>query len=224
MSPLAIVRPEPGASATAAAAARLGLDPLVIPLFAIQALAWELPALSRFDGLLLTSANAVRHGGSQLNRLSSVPAYCVGEATAEAAREAGLAVALAGSAGIDALLISIPAGVRLLHLCGEDHREPDAVDRSIEHVAVYSALELPVPDRLADLIGAVVAVHSPRAARRLSTVVDEAGLERDKIRIAAISTQAERAAGFGWKATAAAGHPSERALLALAARLCNNQQ
>jgi uroporphyrinogen-III synthase len=44
----------------------------------------------------------------------------------------------------------------------------------------------------------------------------------DSIAIAAISRAAADAAGEGWKSVAVADEPSDDALLALAARLCNN--
>jgi uroporphyrinogen-III synthase len=48
--------------------------------------------------------------------------------------------------------------------------------------------------------------------------------ERDSIAIAAISNAAADATGNGWKSVEAAEHPNDDALLALAARLCNNSQ
>ena len=48
--------------------------------------------------------------------------------------------------------------------------------------------------------------------------------ERGAISIAAISAAAAVAAGEGWAAVAIADKPTDEALLALAARLCNNPQ
>jgi uroporphyrinogen-III synthase len=45
--------------------------------------------------------------------------------------------------------------------------------------------------------------------------------DRGDILIAAISPAAAEAAGVGWGVVEAAGEPSDDALLALAARLCN---
>ena len=68
-----------------------GLDAVAIPLFRDRAdCLGRPPTQGSFEGLLLTSANAVRHGGDQLERLRGLPVYVVGEATAEAARAAGL--------------------------------------------------------------------------------------------------------------------------------------
>ena len=62
----------------------------------------------------------------QLAALRGLPVYAVGEATAEAAREAGFDIAATGDAGVDRLLGSIEPDLKLLHLCGEDRREPEA--------------------------------------------------------------------------------------------------
>ena len=84
-----VLRPEPGASETVARARQLGLDAVAMPLFEIEALAWAAPSSAAFDGLLLTSANAVRSAGPQLESLRGLAAYADREATAAAARDAG---------------------------------------------------------------------------------------------------------------------------------------
>lgn len=220
MRPLVIVRPEPGASATARAAEQLGLTAVVMPLFVVEPIEWEAPDPGKFDGLLLTSANAVRHAGAAIERFRSLPVHCVGQATAAAARDAGFSIAIVGNDGVDALLEAVPRGLRLLHLTGADRREPQSPKQSIQALAVYRATELPAPEGLEALEDAVIAVHSPRAASRLAELPR---LQRKTIAIAAISSEAAAAAGPGWKKAKAAAEPTDTALLALAARLCNNR-
>lgn len=222
MRPLIIVRPEPGASASASAAEQLGLKAVVMPLFVVQPVEWRAPDPTKFDGLLLTSANAVRHGGAEIDRVRDLPAHCVGEATAAAARDAGFSIASVGAGGLDALLAKLSGDMWLLHLCGRDRREPQAPRQSIRVVPVYEAVRLPPPKSPEAFEGAVVAVHSPRAASRLAELADEEGLRRETIAIAAISEEAAAAAGAGWAAAKSAAEPSDSALLALAASLCNN--
>ena len=82
MRRLLVLRPEPGASETVRRAHERGLDAVAIPLFEIETARWEVPEAGGFDGLLLTSANAVRHGGEQLQALRGLPVYAVGQATA----------------------------------------------------------------------------------------------------------------------------------------------
>jgi uroporphyrinogen-III synthase len=222
MRPLIIVRPEPGASASANAAEQLGLKAVVMPLFEIQPVEWRAPDPQDFDGLLLTSANAVRQGGSELVRVRDLPAHCVGDSTAAAARDAGFSIASVGSGGIDVLLAELPADMRLLHLCGRDRREPKAQWRSVRAIPVYESVRLPPPKSSRGFEGAVVAIHSPRAASHLAELADEEGLRREKVAIAAISEEAAEAAGTGWLTVKAAAEPKDSALLALAASLCNN--
>ena len=220
MRRLIILRPEPGASATAAKAREMGLEAVAMPLFRVEPVDWQVPEASGFEGLLLTSANAVRHGGGQLAALRGLRAYAVGEATAEAARAAGFDIASIGDAGLERLLGSIESDLRLLHLCGE-HRTAVAAKQAITPVPVYRSSELPAPGGLGQIAEQVVTVHSPRAGRRLVELADEAGIDRGTVRIAAISGAAAAAAGDGWAACEAAENPGDAALLALAARLCD---
>jgi uroporphyrinogen-III synthase len=215
MRRLLVLRPEPGASATADKARKLGLGVVAVPLFAVEPVPWEAPEPARFDGLLLTSANACRHGGGGLNAYRGLPVYAVGEATAEAAREAGFVIAATGEAGIERLLGAIDAELRLLHLCGEDRLAPEAPQR-VTSIPVYRASAVSAPD-LSAASGAVALIHSPRAGRRFAERIED----RATIAVAAISEAAAEAVGGGWQSVEAADRPSDDALLALAARLCN---
>ena len=212
MRPLAVLRPEPGAGRTAARASALGLEVRLIPLFTIEPLQWDAPEPAQFDALILTSANAVRHGGPELDKLKSLPVQAVGEATAAAAQEAGFAIASVGEGGGRDL--RLPDGQRALHLTGRDHVGLDA-DMTI---AIYEARQVEAPAGVERLDGCVVAVHSPRAGRRLAELV----ADRSRIAVAAISEAAAQACGSGWEKVAAAPQPTDDALLALAARLCES--
>jgi uroporphyrinogen-III synthase len=212
-----VLRPEPGASATVERARELGLDAIAIPLFEIERMEWHAPEPAGFDGLLLTSANAVRHGGEELQALRGLSVYAVGEATAEAAREAGFDIAATGDAGVERLLGSLEPDLKLLHLCGADRREPDRATQEITRVTVYRASPVETPD-LAAAQGSIALVHSPRAGQRFAELVTDRGA----VGIAAISEAAAEAVGGGWQTVETAGQPTDAALLALAAWLCNN--
>jgi len=216
MRRLLVLRPEPGASATAERARALGLTTVVAPLFEIEPLAWDAPEAGGFDGLLLTSANAVRHSGEGLQELRGLPVYAVGESTAEAAREEGFSIAATGDGGVDRLLGSIEQDLKLLHLCGEDRRDVVEAGHRIANVPVYRARPLDSPD-LGAAEGAVALIHSPRAGRRFAELMPERG----STTIAAISRAAAEAVGRGWAAVESASEPNDDALLALAARLCD---
>ncbi len=220
MRRLVILRPEPGASTTVTSARAIGLDAFAMPLFEIEPVQGEAPEPGGFDGLLLTSANAVRQAADRLQALHGLKAYVVGDATADAARKAGLDIASVGDAGIERLLGSIESDLRLLHFCGE-HRTAVEARQAITALPVYRAAELPPPADLSTIAGQTIAVHSPRAGKRLAELVDQASLDRATVRIAAISAAAASSCGSGWDACEAAGRPDDGALLALAARLCD---
>ena len=214
MRPLLLLRPEPGLSESAERARKLGLDVRLCPLFRVEPLAWEAPDHGRYDALLLTSANAVRHGGSEMEKLTSIPVHAVGAATADAARARGFQVETVGDGNIADLLDRLPANAKLLHLAGEEHRAPE--DRRVERRTLYRAAEIAAPP-LPDLTGLVVAVHSPRAGRRLA----ELAADCHRTAIAAISGAAAVAVGQGWERVEAAERPDDASLLALAAMLCH---
>lgn len=211
MRPLVILRPEPGASETAGRARAMGLEAVVWPLFDIRPLRWSAPDPARFDAILMTSANAARFGGPELEKLRALPIHAVGEATAQAAREAEFEVASIGTGGAGQL--DLPKDMMLLHLAGR-HRQPV---EGAESIAVYEAVELPPPEGLSALADAVVAVHSPRAGHRFSGLVEDRG----RLTIAAISQAGADACGAGWQRVEIADLPRDSSLLALAARLCN---
>jgi uroporphyrinogen-III synthase len=211
---LLLLRPEPGLTASAERARQLGLEVVSCPLFRVEPVAWEAPDLAHLDGLLLTSANAIRHGGPAPRRLTALRVYAVGEATASAARAAGFAVEHVGRGGLAELLADIPPSLRLLHLAGADHR--DVSDPRIERRIVYRAVAIEAPS-LPGLGGLVIAVHSPRAGSRLAELV----ADRGRTVIAAISAAAADACGEGWERVEIAANPDDDSLLALASLLCH---
>ena len=213
-----VLRPEPGATATVGRAREHGFDAVAMPLFEIEPVEWRAPDPAGFDALLLTSANAVRQGGEGLKVLVGLPVHAVGEATAQAAREAGFQIAGVGNSGADALLRSLDPGTRLLHLCGEHRVDAAAAVQPITRIIVYRSRErggdLIVPD------DCIALIHSPRAGRRFARLVQD----RNRIAIVAISRQAAEAVGDGWQSVDHSEKPNDDALLALAARLCNKRR
>ena len=217
MKRVLVLRPEPGATATVDRARERGLDAVAMPLFEVDPVEWPVPDPAEFDGLLLTSANALRHGGEGLQALRALQVYAVGEATARMARETGFDVTSIGEGGVERLLDAIDAGLRLLHLTAEDRIRANARQK-ITEITVYRSRELPNPGEIPR--ECVALIHSPRAGRRLAELVEK----RRRIAIAAISAQAAEAVGRGWLSVDAAATPSDEALLALAERLCNKRQ
>ena len=222
MSKVFLFRPQPDGDASADRARALGLDAVVSPLFEIHPVKWIAPDPGRFDGLLLTSANAVRHGGQSLEAMRSLPVFAVGGATAEAARDADFAVKKTGTGNVDDLLAVLPAKLRLLHLCGFHRRPPIDPRQQVTTACVYRSKPAVPPPVFRALPGNVGLVHSAEAAKRLAELV--LPVDRKRIRLATISQPVAAAAGHGWQKIGIADQPSDDALLALAARLCDKLQ
>jgi uroporphyrinogen-III synthase len=218
MRKLVILRPEPGASATFERAVEAGLDALKLPFFAIEPVAWQAPDPAEFDGLLATSATIFNLASGELAKLRALPVYAVGQATANAASEAGFTVAETGHSGVRKLLSAIDSDLRLLHVAGEDRMDSRLAWQKITPVTAYRARPLEVAEpRL--LEESVLLVHSPRAGERLT----ELEFDKSRTAIAAISEAAADACGEGWDEVASIVRPNDSALVALAARLCEKQ-
>jgi uroporphyrinogen-III synthase len=222
MLPLIIVRPEPGASATAARAATLGLNPRIIPLFDIVPQAWRLPDPAHFDALLLTSANAVRHAGPGLAALAHLPCYCVGPATTAAAQAMGLSPVLTGNSGAQAVVDAMTArgAQAILWLSGSARTRIVAARHTrITVIATYGAMAVAFPASWHEATAgpAVIMLHSVRAAQRVAQL---AGPMAKHLTLLAISPAVADAAGPGWRGCAIAERPSDAEMLAMAGQLC----
>jgi len=221
--PLVLLRPQPGNDASAARARALGLEVLQVPLF--ETLAVGPPPLPEgpFDALLLTSANGARFGSDVLAAFAQLPLYAVGEATAQAAREAGHRHILTGDgdAASTVPMIVRDGHAHVLHLCGADvrpfHSQGLQIVRHIAYRAAESA-ESVVRPCLDMLDSAVAAIHSPRAGERFASFIPPA--RRNAIRLAAMSPASAAACGTGWAEIAISTTPDDTALLACAERLC----
>lgn len=224
MIPVIVIRPEPGCTATLAAVRDMDLPAHGYSLFAVCPVAWEPVERDEVDALLIGSANALRHGGPALDRYKGMPAYTVGEASARAAREAGLEVVATGTGGIQSLMDGLrPEHRRLLRLAGHkrvDLTPPDHV--TLVERTVYSSDPQSMPDALATLLRkpAVVLLHSAEAARHFASCCENRDIDRSNIALAAIGPRVARAAGDGWARVETAERPREEALLALAEQMC----
>lgn len=226
MMPVIVIRPEPGNAATLSAASELGLDVRGFPLFEVRAREWECPSPEHFDGLLVGSANALRHGGRALEGLRGLPVHAVGELTAKAATDAGFTIASIGSIGLQSVLDGINPGTRLLRLSGEERiaLSPPA-GATIEERVVYATHALPLPQAAAALLrsGALVLLHSAEAARHFAAECDRLKLPRNAIRLALIGPRLIEAAGASWASVQIADAPGDAPLLALARRMCQER-
>ncbi len=226
MTPLYVIRPQPGCDATVRAARDLGLDASAYPIFTIRPLEWQAPPPGSFDALLIGSANALRHGGAALERYCGKPAYAVGASTAAAAGAAGLEVVATGEGGLQQLLTRIsPQHRRLLRLAGRERIElamPEGFE--LTEREVYASESLAAPTELIErlMAGGVVMLHSSEAAVHFAAECDRHGAPRARLAIAALGPRIAAAVGTGWAAAASVPAPNDQALLALAGRMCQD--
>ncbi len=216
MIPLLVLRPARGAAATAKRAEALGLFPMIRSLFSVEALKWDAPDPALFDSILLTSANAVRYGGGAVGLYRSLPAFAVGAATADAARQAGFADVIDGAGNAaDTLRALGKAGrSRPLHLSGENRTPYPHIPFTVTTRLVYAA----TPINIALPTGRYAAlVHSARAASRFVALCPSPAL----VDVVAISAPVAEALGTGWRSVSTAVDPTDNAMLELAAVLCD---
>jgi uroporphyrinogen-III synthase len=212
---LLVIRPQPGADATAARIEAAGHQALVMPLFAVESVAWTAPSAADYNGILLTSSNAARSAGPQLARFAHLPVYAVGKVTAAAAAQMGLRVSHAGNADAETLLSGV-VRMKLLWLAGEDHSDlvpPASVQ--VDTCIVYRSAALPVPAGFAGMVSSAdyVMLHSARAAGHFASLARRKEIDSANISIAALSANIAEAAGIGWKSVRVATAPNDAALL-----------
>lgn len=223
---VAVLRPEPGASRTADHLRDLGLDPLVAPLFTIEPVASPPSSDTPADALMITSANAVRHGVEMIRQYPHLPIYAVGPATKRALvglTDQPIHLAPAGNGQSLIALAKSHHIQHLLHLCGAEVRPLDPMGIQIDRRIVYRAA--PVPQLSAPLIAAwpklaYVLLHSPRSSALLDRLVTAQGLARNHITAIAISAATAAAAGTGWNAMKIAPRPDDDGMLAVVRQLC----
>ncbi|WP_345725598.1 uroporphyrinogen-III synthase [Qipengyuania proteolytica] len=224
MKPLFLLRPEPGWSISAETGRAMGLDVFGGPLFEVEPAQWEAPDPDGFEGLLVGSANVFRHGGDGLEAFSRLPVHVVGQATADAARNAGFVVGQVGRGGLQSVLDALDGReLHLLRLAGEDHvilAAPEGI--RIETRVVYRTVPIELADAERLRAGGVVALHSGAAATRFAEECDRLGLERALIDLAVIGPRVAEMAGTGWRSIHIAEAAEDTQLLALAKALCQD--
>ena len=220
--PVIAIRPEPGLSATLAQARALGLAIDGFALFEGEQVPWTPPAPAAFTALLAGSAALFRLGGPGVETLRALPVHAAGEATADAARAAGFAVATTGEGGLDPLTGQLPAG-RYLRLAGEAHVPlHPAPGVEICTRVVYRMAARPLSPNLQHLLEApaLVLLHSGEAARHFADQCDRNGIDRSAITLACLAPRIAEMAGSPWADVVVAAQRTDSALLALAGQMC----
>jgi uroporphyrinogen-III synthase len=172
--------------------AQIDVPILVSPILEIVPVSFTLPVTPRF--LILTSAHAAE--GARSAGLSGLPAFCVGDRTAEAAAAAGLLPRSAGG-DADALLALLkdaqPDGpglyLRGRHAASDLEKDLAQAGIDTHSVVAYDQLPRPLsPEARAALHGTVpviLPVFSPRSARLLAAEAEGATAPLDLIPISA---------------------------------------
>lgn len=119
-----VTRPEPEASRTAGALAGRGHEAVVAPLFAATPVAAEIDG--PFAALAVTSPRTIAMmPAGRLDALVALPAFAVGDRTAEALAAAGFTDVRSAAGDLHALAAlvnaaGLPRGARVLHPGGEE--------------------------------------------------------------------------------------------------------
>ena len=213
-----IIRPQPGADATARRFTAAGYAPLLMPLFAIEHLPQPSVPVDGYDAILLTSGNAARAATGFLESARDTPIYAVGSATASALAHLALPVAATGSSGVEALVgvAAADGHKKLLWFAGEDHSAvPQVAGVHIDIAIVYRSAALETPADFATQVAVCDAVilHSSRAAAHFAGLCDAGGLSRGKITLATFSNAIAESAGDGWAQIIVATSPNDAALM-----------
>ncbi|MBL0930628.1 MAG: uroporphyrinogen-III synthase [Alphaproteobacteria bacterium] len=227
-----VTRPRSESEVFALTLAMRGHDAVQAPLLDIVPDETASVDLDGVQALLFTSINGVR-SFARVSTARHVPAYCVGDATAQAARDMGFrdvhsaggdVVALANLVRMDLA----PSEGALLHVSGSavagDLAGDLGVDRyDVRRVQLYrqdTARDL--PDAAAQALKAgtldAIAFFSPRTAATFVQLVRKADLLDTLKTVSALglsqaALDAARVEGAHWKSERAAAQPTEAALL-----------
>ncbi|WP_395942797.1 uroporphyrinogen-III synthase [Brevundimonas sp.] len=172
-----VTRAEPGASRTADRLRDLGFEPVVLPLLVVKPLPQPLPDLDRFAALAFTSANGVAAFAGLTSRRDR-PVFAVGDATAQAARQAGFAAVRSAAGDLNDLARLIAAELTDAALLAPQAEAPaddfaaalaraGARDVVVQALAVYRTTPAPT---VAPPVFDAVLIHSPRAGQALAAL------------------------------------------------------
>jgi uroporphyrinogen-III synthase len=230
MARIVVTRAEPGASATAERLTALGHTALLAPMLTIAPIAAP-AALDGFQAVVFTSSNGARAFAAQTTR-RDLPVFCVGDATAEAARAAGFsAIHSAGGDLVDLIALVAAKADRamgpMVHAAGADlagdlagalRTQGFAVEvrsyyKAVQSTSLPDVLEAALNESPPDVDA--VLFHSARAAAAfVNQVKHHSALARiDAVCLSDAVADAARAAL--WRSVTVAGQPQEEALLLL---------
>lgn len=225
--PVIIVRTQPGAGKTQARVKALGYSAIVSPVLTLQSDSTVLLSpLTGFSGLVFTSANGVRFFAQQhIDR--TLPAWCVGPATATAAKQAGFETVHESSGNAVTLAAFITSTVApptkpLLHIANAAAKDDFQREMKMRHykakfAPLYRAVHAPKLDdaaisALRSSEDCVILIHSAKGAEAFHSLAK--ALPKTDANIVAISSVATRPLQKkGYKSIHVAPRPNENALM-----------
>ncbi len=155
-----LTRPEAAARRFAARLAGLGVEAVIAPMMRIAPVAHDAARLAAARRIVLTSIHAVPAAGPGAGRV----AFCVGPATAEAARAAGFAV-IEGPGDAVRLAPMLAGEAGLVH----PHGRHVTAGLPVEGMVVYDQIAVPLPESGRALLAGghpvLWPLFSPRSAR-----------------------------------------------------------
>ena len=223
-------RPAADAKSDIAFLKERGIGALAAPMLELTPLKAALPDAGGFDAIVLTSRNAVSMPG--LDAFHNLPCYCVGDATARAATDAGFTKVRTGPGDAEGLVsfIEEDSAGRVLWASGTDtavdlKRELAPYGIDVEQVPAYQMVpagDLP-PDVEGRIMGGdvgIVLVYSARAGGRFRDLLDQKGLasSREQMELVAISPRVAGLCGDGWHTITHAERPDRPAMMEAAIR------
>ncbi len=225
-----ITRPQNEAERLAAALQAKGYSNLIEPMLKIVEIRAAIPDLTSYDALAFTSANAVRFFAAR-SQERGLPAFAVGDRTADGLRAAGFADVRAAAGDAQALAGSIraaaPAISRILHVSGtataRDLAELVDPGQAVDRLVLYGAIA--ASDFSPDLVEALYACtvgyvlfFSPRTAAAFGTLIGKLGLTEMICSCSALCLSLQVAAAVAdlpWGAVRVAVKPTAESLLSL---------
>ena len=223
-----VTRAQPGADATAQSLAALGHNPLVASLLEVHRLPSPLAAApAGTAAIAFTSANAVRAFAAWSSE-RGWPVFTVGDATAQAARQAGFDRVTSADGDVAALARRLAADVGglVLHPCAREAAGDLAGGLSssvarLQTLALYETRAATLTPAAMDALGQAapdaVLVHSPKGAQALAAAVEAPGApDAAQLHAYALSRAClAPLASCGFAKLTAAAEPNVAALLAL---------
>lgn len=232
---LLVTRPRDDAQSLAQALVARGIEPMIEPMIDIIDLPG--PPIARHDAqaILFTSANGVRalqrRNQGELSQLLPLPVLAVGNATAQAARDAGFRQ-VESAAGDVAALVSLtlarlaPDAGPLLHIAGSQVAGDlagrlTAAGFVVRREAIYGArpatqLSMATLDGLRLSQIDAVTFFSPRTAAAFVTLCRDTGaspLLQSVVALCLSPAVAQAVSAITWRAIVVAPRPDENALL-----------